>query len=141
MKLVDISKLTSSKSLLSINEYLEKLTKDNLDKIRSINQLQYTFPLNLESILLFLIAFEYKISITTLMALYQLYANDLIVIASTLLHDKNLDDSFIYDGNLLLKKLKTKDNNTILTERTQKLYDLIKYNVYDNKMYISANLW
>ena len=107
--------------------------------INDKNKCSYTMPLNLQSILCILIAYEYKFSVTTITALFQLYANDLIVIALTLLSSKNLENSFIEDSKQILEKLKTKQGN--LSTRAESLFNLLKYTIFENKIYLPSDLW
>lgn len=139
MKIINIEQLKTKKSLNEIKEEFEKLYKSNLNQIKNMNKLCYAFPINLQSILCLLIAYTYKIPITTITALYQLYANDLIVIAMTILNSKNIDNIFLEDSKLLLAKLNRK--NVILSDNMECFFNILKHNIYDNKIYIPSDLW
>lgn len=137
--MIELSKLNTNINLNEAKKELDFLFNENLNTINDKNKCSYTMPLNLQSILCILIAYEYKFSITTITALFQLYANDLIVIALTLLSSKNLENSFIEDSKQILEKLKTKQGN--LSTRAESLFNLLKYAIFENKIYLSSDLW
>lgn len=137
--MIELSKLNTNINLNEAKKELDFLFNENLNTINDKNKCSYTMPLNLQSILCILIAYEYKFSITTITALFQLYANDLIVIALTLLSSKNLENSFIEDSKQILEKLKTKQGN--LSTRAESLFNLLKYAIFENKIYLPSDLW
>lgn len=137
--MIEFSKLNTNINLNEAKKELDFLFNENLNTINDKNKCSYTMPLNLQSILCILIAYEYKFSITTITALFQLYANDLIVIALTLLSSKNLENSFIEDSKQILEKLKTKQGN--LSTRAESLFNLLKYAIFENKIYLPSDLW
>lgn len=137
--MIELSKLNTNINLNEAKKELDLLFTENLNTINDKNKCSYTMPLNLQSILCILIAYEYKFSVTTITALFQLYANDLIVIALTLLSSKNLENSFIEDSKQILEKLKTKQGN--LSTRAESLFNLLKYTIFENKIYLPSDLW
>ena len=137
--MIELSKLNTNINLNEAKKELDLLFTENLNTINDKNKCSYTMPLNLQSILCILIAYEYKFSVTTITALFQLYANDLIVIALTLLSSKNLENSFIEDSKQILEKLKTKQGN--LSIRAESLFNLLKYTIFENKIYLPSDLW
>ena len=137
--MIELSKLNTNINLNEAKKELDLLFTENLNTINDKNKCSYTMPLNLQSILCILIAYEYKFSVTTITALFQLYANDLIVIALTLLSSKNLENSFIEDSKQILEKLKTKQGN--LSTRAESLFNLLKYTIFENKIYLPSDIW
>ena len=138
-KLIELSKIETDTNLSNIQKELEDLKQKNLTNITILNKANYALPLNLQTMLALVIAYNYEIPIVTFIALYQLYANDLIVIAMTILNSKKIDYIFINDSKQILEKLK--DKSITLSDNAQQLYNLIIHNIYENKIYIPTNLW
>lgn len=139
MKIIEISKLALTDQLNDKRKELDSIAKQNLKDIMECNKSSYAMPLTLQSIICLLVSYNYKISITTMMALFQLYANDLVVIAMTLLKDRFLEDYYIETSKAVLKALK--NDFSLLDEKSRPLYELLKHNLYKNKLYIPSNLW
>lgn len=139
MKTIDISKLNSKKSLYEIKKEVDALLQQNLTDITEKSKTSFIIPLNLQSIICLFAAYTYKIPIITTTALYQLYANDLIVIVLTLLRSKNIEDEFLGNCKLIYDKLSDKQVDT--TPKIESFYSLLKHNIYEHKIYVPADLW
>ena len=102
MNIIDLNKLVFDKPASELKKQVEALSHQNLKNIIETSKSSFAMPLTLQSIICMLISFNYKIPITTMAALYQLYANDLVVIAMTVLSAKNLEQQYINNSKAVL---------------------------------------
>ena len=86
--LISINELNISQSLLRVQEKIASLLESNINTISELNRVSYILPLETQSVILLYLIYKYNIPVATAIALYQLYANDLIVIALTLIDVK-----------------------------------------------------
>ena len=136
---ISIDNLINTKNIITVKQKAKNLLEQNLLEITSLSSSSFVLPINLQSILCLLISYTYQIPIITFISLYQLYANDLLVIAMTILNSKHLETSIIDDSKQLLEILNTGHGK--LSNSSKSLYNILKHNVYENKIYVPSNLW
>lgn len=136
---ISIDNLTNTKNISETKQKVKNLLEQNLLEITSLSSSSFVLPINLQSILCLLISYIYKIPIITFISLYQLYANDLLVIAMTILNSKHLEANIIEDSKQLLETLNSGHGK--LSDSSKALYNILKHNIYENKIYIPSNLW
>ena len=136
---ISIDNLINTKNILETKQKAKNLLEQNLLEITSLSSSSFVLPINLQSILCLLISYTYKIPIITFISLYQLYANDLLVIGMTILNSKHLETSIIEDWKQLLEALNSGHGK--LSDSSKSLYNILKHNIYENKIYIPSNLW
>ena len=136
---ISIDNLINTKNITATKQKAKNLLEQNLLEITSLSSSSFVLPINLQSILCLLISYTYQIPIITFISLYQLYANDLLVIAMTILNSKHLEASIIEDSKQLLDALNTGHGK--LSDSSKSLYNILKHNIYENKIYVPSNLW
>ena len=136
---ISIDNLINTKNVSVTKQKVKNLLEQNLLEITSLSSSSFVLPINLQSILCLLISYTYQIPIITFISLYQLYANDLLVIAMTILNSKHLETSIIEDSKQLLEALNSGHGK--LSDSSKPLYNILKHNIYENKIYIPSNLW
>lgn len=136
---ISIDNLINTKNVSATKQKVKNLLEQNLLEITSLSSSSFVLPINLQSILCLLISYTYQIPIITFISLYQLYANDLLVIAMTILNSKHLETNIIEDSKQLLEALNSGHGK--LTDSSKSLYNILKHNIYENKIYIPSNLW
>lgn len=139
MNIIDLNKLIFDKPASELKKQVEALSHQNLKNIIETSKSSFAMPLTLQSIICMLISFNYKIPVTTMAALYQLYANDLVVIAMTVLSAKNLEQQYINNSKAILNMIKTKQEK--LPDSVLEFYNLLKHNIFEDKIYVSSDLW
>ena len=136
---ISIDNLINTKNISATKQKVKNLLEQNLLEITSLSSSSFVLPINLQSILCLLISYTYQIPIITFISLYQLYANDLLVIAMTILNSKHLETNIIEDSKQLLETLNSGHGK--LSDSPKALYNILKHNIYENKIYIPSNLW
>lgn len=138
--LLDISEFEALTGASILDTKIESLLSNNIEKIKKLTNTKFELPIAKQIILLLYLAYTYKIDITKCMALYQLYANDLIVIVLSLLSEvvniveisnKCMPIYHKFTGNI--------DIN--IPENINDFYQLLLRCKFGNKLYIPSNLW
>lgn len=138
--IISIEELNEFNSLMRTQELVTKLTDSNVDAIIKANRTELILPLDEQVIILLFLGYKYSIPVITLAALYQLYANDLIVIALTLLDSLGKSDEIIANCREIKLKLENKSKTRIVGDYLG-LYAKLLHFIYEGKIYIPANIW
>lgn len=141
-----------SKSNLSITELesmvhacrhehrIADLIANNAEMIKQRNNMTFILPISLQVVLGLYLGYTYKIPINRIAALYQLYANDLIVIIVTLLKSVLPIDEITENCTAVYDTLNGKFDIE-LKDDYKAFYEMLNRCKYENKLYIPPNLW
>ena len=138
--IISIDELKEASGLMRTQELVSKLTDSNINAIVKANRTELILPLDEQAIILLFLGYKYNIPVITLAALYQLYANDLIVIALSLLHSIGKADEIITNCKEIKLKLENKSRTRVVGDYLG-LYAKLLHFIYEGKIYIPTNIW